>query len=133
MPLPSTDRPAIEFTVPFLPPKECSPNARVHWRQRNKASRYYKEAVYYSAINTLAIPPAPFQQAELTVTCIVGQLRARDEDNWKARFKPGQDALITAGIIARDDVGHLKVNPMTFIVDKIRAPATLIRVVKVTP
>ena len=118
----------IEFIVPMLPPVECSPNWRGHWGKRMRASRTYKEAVYYCACSVR--PGAPYQYAVLEIICVVAQRRVRDEDNWKARFKPGQDALVLAGVIAFDDTAHLKVKPVRFEVNRSRAPATVIRVAR---
>ncbi len=118
---------AIEITVPMLPPKQCSTNSRVHWAVRNKFSRMYKEAVYYCSC-AVARPAKPYQYATLEITCIVAQNRVRDDDNWKARFKPGQDALVSAGIIAFDDSAHITVLPIKFVKDKYRAPATIIKI-----
>ena len=116
----------VTIRVPMLPPWECSPNARVHWAARHRAIKRYKEAVYYSALEHK--PEQPYEYAEIAVTCIVAQKRVRDADNWAARFKPGQDALVLAGIIARDDTEHLRVMPMQFVVDRSRAPLTVIEV-----
>lgn len=113
--------------VPMLPPQQCSPNARSHWAVRNRYGREYREAVYYCAC-AAGRPEKPYEYAELSIIFIVAQRRIRDEDNWKARFKPGQDALVLAGVIAFDDVARLQVRPVRFEVDKDRAPATVIRV-----
>jgi len=117
----------FEVIVPMLPPKQCSPNARVHWAVRNKFSRAYKEAVYYCSCGVVR-PEKPYRYAVLEIICLVAQRRVRDEDNWKARFKPGQDALVTAGVIEFDDTAHLSVLPLKFVKDKVRAPATIIKV-----
>jgi len=37
-----------------LPPKELSPNARVHWKKKATATRQYREAAYL-----LALPSRP--------------------------------------------------------------------------
>lgn len=121
----------IEFTVPMLPPKECSTNARVHWAVRHKATQGYKEAVFYCAKEAGIVPVKPYRYAIITVTCLVKQRRTRDEDNWRARFKPGQDALVAVGLIARDDTDHIRLRPLKFVKDKERAPATVIQIQEV--
>lgn len=116
----------IEFIVPMLPPKECSPNWRGHWSARMRASRAYKEAVYYCSYGVTR-PEKPYEHAQVNITCVVAEDRIRDADNWHGRFKPGMDALVAAGIIAYDDVNHIN-SWVEFEVDKDRAPATIIKV-----
>lgn len=122
---------SLLIAVPMLPPKECSPNWRGHWAQRYKASEEYKKAVGWSAKSVLCQLPEDFKVidfAEIEVTFIVAEERVRDADNWHARLKPGIDELIEVGVIHYDDIKHLKVKDMKFIVDPDRAPATIIEV-----
>lgn len=131
----------MRIEVPFLPPAECSPNARVHWSDRYKTSSPYQSSVFYCAVdarNRLYHRPRrigdsdpPFDRARLDLTFVVANRRSRDEDNWRARFVPGQNALVQAGLIPDDMPAHLVLGEIHFEVDKARAPLTIIDLVAV--
>ena len=53
-------------------------------------------------------------------------MRLRDEDNLLARFKPGLDAIVDAGLILDDDVEHLEIGRVEAVVDLKPAPLTII-------
>jgi len=112
----------IIIEVPMLPPKECSPNWRGHWAQRSKASKAFKEAVFYFVPRD-----THFEKARLDLAFVFKDNRRRDEDNLRARFKPGQDALVLAGLIPDDNYWHLVMGDITIEVDKVRAPLTIIK------
>ena len=128
----------IIIEVNSLPPVEFSPNARVHWAKRYKAGKQYKQEVYYNALQAItslskkesSLLPLPY--AEMSLLFVVGEERIRDENNWVARFKPGQDALIFAGIIAFDDMKHLKCKSISFEVNRGKAPKTIIKIKEVS-
>jgi len=67
--------------------------------------------------------------ARLNVTLIFPELRVRDDDNLWARFKPGRDALVRAGIIEADDMEHLHIGNMNVIIDRDLAPKTIIELI----
>jgi len=120
-----TERLIIE--IPMLPPAENSPNWRGHWAQRYKASTVYGYAVYLYAQQECMTNDLPvFDRARLDLTFVFPTNRRRDEDNMRARFKPGQDALVKAGIVADDKPEHLEMGTITFHVDKRLAPMTVI-------
>jgi len=126
----------IRIEVPMLPPREYSPNWRGHWSQRLRAGKYYRQAVYYSALEagnklTEAGGKLPLMWAQLDLTFVFPEERIRDEDNHRARFKPGQDALVTAGLLAGDDPAHLRMGKIAIEVDKARAPLTVIELKEV--
>ncbi|GAI50850.1 unnamed protein product, partial [marine sediment metagenome] len=68
----------------------------------------------------------PFIKAKLNLTVVFAELRLRDEDNLLARFKPGLDAVVDAGLILDDDVEHLEIGQVEVVVDPERAPLTII-------
>jgi len=115
----------IIFEVPMLPPKECSPNWRGHWAQRSEASKAFKEAVFY-----LAPKDVRFEKARLDLTFVFKDKRRRDEDNLRSRFKPGQDALVIAGLIPDDNRRYLVMGDIEVEVDKTRAPLTIIKLTR---
>lgn len=120
--------------VEMLPPAEVSPNARVHWSKRHRATQEYKSAVFYAAVDMknrlgrLQWKPGypPFDRALIKLTFIFPNFRTRDEDNLRTRFKPGQDALVAAEIINNDSVEDIVYEPVKIIVDKEMAPRTII-------
>jgi hypothetical protein len=114
----------IRIEASQLPPVECSPNWRGHWVKRYKAGQIFKKAVHYSCLEQNH--SKPLKEPTLNLTFVVAQERTRDEDNWRARFKPGQDALVDAGVITKDDVKHLKIGYIKFVVDKKLAPRSII-------
>jgi len=124
---------SITIEVPFLPPEEHSPNARVHWSQRYRSGKVYQDAVYYCAVDARnrAILLEPFPKASLMLTLIFPQKRRRDADNFLAAFKPGLDALKMAGLIVDDNTEHLIVIAINIWVDRARAPATIIQLRRV--
>lgn len=135
---------SIRIEVPQLPPVECSPNYRGHWSKRYQASRVYHNAVFYSAVDArnrvlgadlgeVKVDPKvrfPLAKARLDLTFVFPEDRIRDVDNHLARWKPGQDALVDAGIILGDDLGHLTIGKVRFEVDAKRAPLTIIELEK---
>jgi len=67
--------------------------------------------------------------ARLDVTLIFPELRVRDDDNLWARFKPGRDALVRAGVIEADDIEHLHIGSMKVIINRDMAPKTIIELI----
>lgn len=118
--------------VPMLPPSEYSPNWRGHPIERHRAGKIYRQLVFYSlvSVRNLAMRQksgwVPFQRAILDLTFIFAKHRERDEDNLRARFKPGQDALVQAEFIKTDTQRHLILGKIDIIVDPDRAPLTII-------
>lgn len=125
--------------MPMLPPKEVSLNARGHWTSRHQASRTYGGAVFYCCVdvrNRLERLPwrpgyLPFTKAKLDLTFVFKDRRKRDEDNLRARFKPGQDGLVQANLVPDDSPEHLVMGKVTIEVDKERAPLTIIELTEV--
>lgn len=86
----------LEITLPW-PPKELSPNARLHWAKVSKAKKSYREACYYIALMSL-------QRGMFSETDVIGvhlkfykpTRRAMDWDNLIARMKAGLDGMSDA-------------------------------------
>ena len=124
----------MRIEIDMLPPLECSPNYRGHWTERYRAVRDYKQAVFYKCIdlrNRLLGEDKfrPMRVARLNLTCIFTRHRIRDADNLIARFKPGLDALVTAGFILGDDMKHLHIGSIVGETDSARAPKTIIELI----
>ena len=97
-----------QITLP-LPPKELSPNVRVHWRDRAKATQEYRATVKLIAINHRNIaqrqrlweePTAP---AVLSLVWHYKDKRLRDYDNCLAACKALIDGLVDAGWLLGDN------------------------------
>jgi len=121
----------MRIEVSQLPPFEYSPNWRGSWFDRYQAGLVYRNAVFYSCVearNRAALYgyPKPFNKARLDLTFVFPLRRRRDRDNLQARFKPGQDAIVAAGLVRDDDVEHLIIGNVNIEVDPKRAPLTII-------
>lgn len=119
----------MRFEVNQLPPVEYSPNWRGHWAQRYQAGITYSKAVYYSAVdarNRETEECQSFKRARLNLIIVFPYKRRFDEDNLRARFKPGQDALVHAGLVVGDTMENLVMGKIEVQVDKTRAPLTII-------
>lgn len=124
----------MRIVVKELPPVESSPNWRGHWSQRYRAAKRYQEAVYYECVdvrNSLQRQPgAPpfhaYEKARLDLTFVFPQWRGRDEDNLRASFKPGQDAMVQAGLIVDDKKENLTLGEIKVVIDRCQGATTII-------
>lgn len=82
------------ITLPW-PPKALSPNARVHWAVRSKATRSYFQAAYYhaKAARWALEHDGPVR---LCITFHPPDKRHRDDDNLIASFKAARDGIALA-------------------------------------
>jgi len=125
----------MRIELPFLPPTEYSPNSRSFWAEQYQAGKEYHDAVFYYCVDARnrgyrqAIS-YPFLRARLTLTFVFPQSRRRDSDNLLARFKPGLDGIVDAGLLLDDDSEHLVIEPLVIEVDRDRAPLTIIDITR---
>lgn len=88
----------VTIEIPMLPPRECSPNARVHWRERHSAARAFREAAAWCAYQGRASEGfAGFAYGEAVVMDVAirwccGRKRMDDDNAW-ASLKPARDGL----------------------------------------
>ena len=123
----------LRIEIPMLPPGSSSPNARPHWTGKYKEAKVYHYTVYYCCVDARNRSCRegmlfPFTKARLNLTFVFPEYRRRDEDNLRARFKPGQDALVDAGLLLDDDAGHLQIGTLDILVDPQRAPLTIVEI-----
>jgi hypothetical protein len=85
----------LEFHLPGLPP---TPNHRQHWYVKAKSNREWRGAACLAA--KAQKPARPLERAK--VTYIRRSSRPLDADNLTASFKPVQDGLVDAGVLAND-------------------------------
>jgi len=89
----------------------------------------YHGAVFYCCVdarNRGYRESFPFVKAKLNLTFVFAEQRRRDRDNLLARFKPGQDAIVDAGLLLDDDAKHLEIGEVDIVVDAGLAPLTVI-------
>lgn len=84
-----------------LPDPDLSPNSRVHYQERARATRDAKEEVIVAVLEKGR--PKPLDRATVTVTFVVPNKRRRDKGNLIASAKPYLDGLVTAGVITDDN------------------------------
>lgn len=119
----------MRIEISQLPPVSSSPNWRGHWAERYQDGQIYQAAIFYSCVdaqNRAEGISFPFIKARLNLTFVFPEERRRDSDNLLARFKPGLDAIVDAGLLLDDDTEHLTIEPPAILVDKERAPLTII-------
>ncbi len=111
----------MRYEFPW-PPRELSPNARVHWRTLARAKADYKDDCGWLIVatwhdrrrlmpETKAAPVerrlAPPVHARVTFT--VADKRRRDSDNFLAMLKPLFDAFVETGVLQDDSHDKLKI------------------------
>ena len=121
----------MRIEVTQLPPVSSSPNWRGHWGEKYTSAKVYHNAVFYCCVGarnkaSLRGMEFPFIKARLNLTFIFLEQRRRDRDNLIARFKPGLDAIVDAGLLLDDDAEHLEIGKVDILVDPERAPLTII-------
>ena len=89
----------LQLTLPW-PPKELSPNARIHWSKLAKAKKAYRAACAWTATEQ-GVRRIEAERLHLTITFVPPNRRAHDLDNCLARMKSGLDGL--ADVLGVDD------------------------------
>lgn len=85
----------MRVTLPW-PPKELSPNARLHWSKKSKAAKAYRTACFALA-REAGLKSVPFEgRIHLWIDFFPPDRRHRDDDNMIATFKAGRDGLADA-------------------------------------
>lgn len=75
------------------PPKELSPNARVHWGRKHSAAKVYKQECFVAFHGVKVIGNAPIR---LHLDFYPRTKHATDDDNLVAAFKAGRDGIAAA-------------------------------------
>jgi crossover junction endodeoxyribonuclease RusA len=79
------------YVLPF-PPRELSPNARLHWRALDRAKKAYKAECGWCLFQC-PVPELPEGRIALTITISPPDKRRRDRDNMQHGLKYGLDQL----------------------------------------
>lgn len=99
------------LTLPW-PPKELSPNARVHWSAKAKKAKAYRAACFL--LTRQAGIKAPAGRAVLVLEFVAPDRRARDDDNLVSAFKAGRDGIAEAlGVDDRQFVTEFRMSADT--------------------
>lgn len=77
------------------PPKELSPNARVHWAKKAKITKAYRWEAWALAKRAGLVAPES-GRVLLVLEFVPPDRRHRDEDNCLASFKAARDGLADA-------------------------------------
>lgn len=85
----------MQVILPW-PPKELSPNARLHWTKVSKAKKAYRDACYYLALQAGAKSFKASGKVAIDLTFYPPDRRHRDDDNMLAAMKAGRDGLADA-------------------------------------
>ncbi len=99
----------LRITIPGLPPRECSPNARSHWAVKAGHAAGYRLYVKLHARDQIRKQTGKWEAvncAHLDITFVVPDRRRRDKTNLAASFKAGLDGIVDAGIIVDDSHEH---------------------------
>jgi crossover junction endodeoxyribonuclease RusA len=113
-----------EVELPW-PPKELSPNARVHWGKKSKAAKRYRADCFYLCKEAGAPWLTDDSKLQLHIEFCPPDRRAYDDDNLVSRFKSGRDGVADA----------LRVNDKRFVThinvgDVVKNGSVKIKVVK---
>ena len=94
---------SVVCTVAHLPPRELSPNARLHWAKLRAARAEAKDELTALLIDQGCRQDPLWQKARLKLTFMAADKRRRDLDNLIASCKAWIDALTgTNGVIVDD-------------------------------
>jgi hypothetical protein len=89
----------VELNLPW-PPKELSPNARVHWSAKSKKAKACREIAYWETKRLMAAGGWQNLPTEGKLLLIVDfyppDKRNRDDDNLVGSFKPFRDGIAEA-------------------------------------
>lgn len=100
------------------PPRELSPNARVHRFVRNRARKEYAELVAGLIREKYPAGEIPtLTRAHGCVTFTFPDLVNRDIDNLFASLKAAIDAIVRIGVIADDGPKYIPVWTMAYVVN----------------
>lgn len=85
----------MNVTLPW-PPKDLSPNARIHWSRRSKAAKAYRRACHVLTLEA-GIRGVDWEgDIHLWIDFYPPDRRHRDDDNMVAAFKAGRDGMADA-------------------------------------
>lgn len=99
-----------------LPPRELSPNARVHWARKAKAVKQYRTMAWIVARNETRAKRLEWNSAEVRAVFLLPDKRRRDPDNLMASLKAAFDGIVDAHVLTDDRA--LIIYPPVLMVDR---------------
>ncbi len=111
-----TETRKLEITLPHLPDRDLSPNARLHWALKNQAVRVAQEEIGWLA-KAKWHDDKPMMRARISYSFHMKDHRRRDLDNLLSACKAYQDGLIEVGVIFYDDAAHLEIGSVSAVMD----------------
>ena len=99
----------MRIVIPGLPPRDASPNARVHYMKLANVKRNQRDLMIASVLEMPSMdrPNEPLDKAHLTITFRASDKRRRDIDNLLSASKAYVDGLVAAGVIIDDSSDNL--------------------------
>ena len=85
----------MNVTLPW-PPKDLSPNSRIHWSRRSKAAKAYRRACHVLTLEAGIRGVDWDGDIHLWIDFYPPDRRHRDDDNMVAAFKAGRDGMADA-------------------------------------
>ena len=115
----------MRIVIPGLPPRDASPNARVHYMKLANVKRNMKDVMIGSVLEMPSMdrPNEPWEKAHLTITFRASDKRRRDLDNLLSASKAYVDGLVAAGIVVDDSSDNLS---FSLYYEKVKGPAETI-------
>jgi crossover junction endodeoxyribonuclease RusA len=115
----TTARQALFPTLRFaFPPAELSPNARVLWPAKHRATKAYREDCGWQAKAQVSPGTTLIAPVKATTTFYVRDRKRRDLDNLMARLKPLWDGIVDAGLLEDDSAEHLRHGEPALVVER---------------
>ena len=115
----------LEICLPNLPPRELSPNSRVHHLVRHQANLIAYDEIF-AEVRAAGYSAGVLEMPLVEILWGVPDRRKRDWDNLVASTKPYMDGLGLAGVLRDDSLRHYKPTYDWF--DSPRNPQTHIKV-----
>ena len=110
----------FEIELP-LPPKELSPNARVHYYKKAKIVKECRNLAYRLTIEMLKIymiEPPKSKSSEIRRIFYFRTNTRRDADNWNIMTKHYIDGVVDAGLLYDDSTREVTYLASEFNIDK---------------
>lgn len=83
-----------EITLPW-PPKDLSPNSRIHWAKLAQAKKAYRTECFLQA-RIAGVKRQEARRAHVSISFVPPDRRGRDLDNCLAMLKSGLDGIADA-------------------------------------
>ncbi len=115
----------MRIVLPYLPPKELSPNARLHWSKKQQAKHKMQDDVLALVKEQGWSGPA-LERAVVKFSWGMPDKRRRDLDNCLSSCKAALDAIVAAGVIVDDSWQNIKIEIEGF--ESPKKPMTIIEV-----